>query len=414
MNSFEFPDTAHTNYRKGREMNQDFKRTNNNLTSRDFFWDTMVLYVVWSILSLAAVDIITEFVRGSKVACFPPNSNYSDAGENFINTFCTSNVPFGAHISIFMVLHGLLIALPHYLWLKNFSGSINSFFVLAATLKRAKEATGQYSPDNIQIVKELEGAFANYKYGRIFQLYVIKLGFQLAWVICGLIFVITFFYNKFGPSFNCPKDFNGTTDNWPIHSDVVCIYDILNLLKVLWVAEILLLALAGFGLVWALIWCFIIHPKELGSSDIAIFSYNYGLTSEYYVQKLPLSNCIGGFRHLFYFSCLLQQVSCGGPRIKTNMDFMVMKLYCTSGSLGYVFKEAQVAKVLKQLNDDDKRRLNVHARKHRNVTAQESNGMQGSIYRGRQGLISSRILPQILIQCMEFGGSSIDFHIILC
>lgn len=372
-----------SSYRKSRteDLKGEDDNAPNRLIPRDFFWDNVVFLVVWSILALAAVDIITEFVRGGKVACFPPpNTNYSDAEESFINTFCTSNVPFGAYISIFMVVHGLLIAVPHYLWTNHFSGSINFFFLLATMLKKAKEGTGQYSPDDILIVRQLEGALASYKCGRIFHLYIIKLGFQLAWVICGLIFVAAFFYGRFGSSFNCPNDFDGATNDWPVHTDVVCVFDILNLLKVLWIVEMLLLALAGFGLIWGLVWCFSVHPNELGSSDIAIFSYNYGLSSEYYVPKLPSSNCIGsGFQYLFHFSCLLQQVSCGGPRIKTNMDFMVMKLHCSDGGLGYIFKQVQVANVLKQLNDDDRRRLNIHERKHRNIAAQECNGKDHSI-----------------------------------
>lgn len=363
----------------GTETIQNLKERDDDAPSRliprDFFWDIIVFFVVWSILALAAVEIIIEFVRGGKVACFPPNNNNSDAEENFINAFCTSNVPYGSYISIFMVVHGLLVAVPHYIWLSYFSGSINFFFVLATMMKKAKEDTGQYSPNNILIIRKLEVTLASYKSGRIFLLYIVKLGFQLAWVICGLIFVATFFYGTFGPSFDCPNDFDGATDEWPVHTDVVCVLDILDLLKVLWIVEMLLLALSGFGLIWGLVWCFSVHPKELGSADIALFSYNYGLSPEYYVPKLPLSNSIGsGFRYLFHLSCLLQQVSCGGPRIQTNMDFMVMKLYCTDGGLGYIFKQVQVAKVLKQLNDDDRRRLNVHERKHRNIAAQECSG----------------------------------------
>ena len=43
------------------------------LRPRDFFWDTVVLYVVGVILGLTAVDVVTEFVRGSEVRCYHPN-----------------------------------------------------------------------------------------------------------------------------------------------------------------------------------------------------------------------------------------------------------------------------------------------------------------------------------------------------
>ena len=154
----------------------------------------------------------------------------------------------------------------------------------------------------------------------------------------------------------------------PMHTDVACVFDTLNLLQVLWVAEILLLILAALGLLWALIWCFSVHPKELGSSEIADFSYHYGLPSQYYVPKLPLLYFCGtGLRYLFKFSR-----TSGEPRIKTDLDFLIMVLYCTDGGLGHILKEGQVGNVLKQLYDDDRRRLNIHARKHRNIRAYNS------------------------------------------
>ena len=373
-----FLDTAHGSSKgkggKAQELEGKAECENNSLGPREFFWDNVVLFVVSSILALAAVDIVTEFVRGGEVACFPPNASSGEAEANFINRFCTGNVPFGAYLSPFMVVHGLLIAIPHYLWLNHFGGSFGFFFQLATTLKRVKESnTGQYTPENLLAVGQLQASFSTYRRRHIFDLYTVKLGFQLAWVIGGVIFVTIFFAGRFGPSFNCPTDFDGATDEWPIDTDVTCVFDTLNLLQVLWVAEILLLLMAAFGLTWALIWCFSIHPTELGSSEIADFSFHYGLSSEYYIPKLPIAHCCGaGLRFLFRFSRSLQRISFGGPRIHTDLDFMVMKLFRTDGGLGHVFKEVQVSNHLKRLCDDDRRRLNIHARKHRNITAQDS------------------------------------------
>ena len=335
----------------------------NVLTRRDFFWDNVVLLVVWAILALAAVDIVIEFVRRGEVACFPPNANSSDGEVNYINRFCASKVPFGSHILLFMVSHGLLIAIPHYLWLNQYAGSCRFFFQLVATLQKIKESdTGQYSTHNSLVVEQLQETFSRYRHGHIFHLYIVKLIFQLAWIVGGLVFASIFFHGRFGPSFNCP---NTSEDRWSIGTDVTCVFDTLNLLQVLWVAEILLLILAAVGLMWALIWCFSVHPKELGSSEIAAFSYYYGLRSQYYVPNIPLLYCCGtGLRYLFQFSR-----ASGGPRIKTNMDFMMMVLYNTDGGVGHILKEGQVGSFLKQLCDDDRRRLNVHARKHRNIRA---------------------------------------------
>ena len=340
----------------------------NVVARRDFWGDKIVLLVVWATLALVAVDIIIEFVRRGEVACSPPNASSSDGEVNYINRFCASKVPFGAYITLFMVSHGILIVVPHYLWLSQYAGSFNFFFQLVATLQRVKESdTGHYSTHNSLVVKQLEDSFSRDKHGKIFHLYVVKLVFQLAWIVGGLVFISAFFHGKFGPGFHCPITFEG---DWPLGTDVICVYDTLNLFRLLWVADILLLILATVGLLWALSWCFSIHPKELGSSEIAAFSYHYGLSSQCYVPNIPLLYCCGaGLRYLLQYSR-----TSGGPRIKTNMDFLMMVLYCTDEGLGYVLKEGQVECFLKKLCDDDRWRLNVHARKHRNIKAYNGDG----------------------------------------
>ena len=52
---------------------------------REFFWDSISLYVVGVIIALAAIDVITEFLRGNSVACFSPSGkDITEAQENFI------------------------------------------------------------------------------------------------------------------------------------------------------------------------------------------------------------------------------------------------------------------------------------------------------------------------------------------
>ena len=345
----------------------------NVVARRDFLGDKIVILVVWAILSLVAVDIIIEFIRHGEVACLPPNASSSDGEVNYINQFCASKVPFGAHITLFMVSHGVLIIVPHYLWVRHYAGSFSFFFQLVATLHKVKESnTGHYSIHNSLVVKQLDDRFSGDKHGQIFHLYIVKLACQLAWIVGGLVFVSAFYHGKFGPGFHCPI---GSEDEWPLGADVICVYDSLNLSRILWVAEILLLILAAVGLLWALSWCFSIHPKELGSLEIAAFSYHYGLPSQCYVPNFPLLYCCGaGLRYLFRFSG-----TSGGPRIKTNMDFLMMVLYCTDGGLGHILKEGQVGSFLQKLCDDDRRRLNVHTRKHKNIRAYNGDGESESM-----------------------------------
>ena len=40
------------------------------LKPRDFFWDSVILYLVCVIFALLAFDALTEFIRGSGLACY--------------------------------------------------------------------------------------------------------------------------------------------------------------------------------------------------------------------------------------------------------------------------------------------------------------------------------------------------------
>ena len=84
---------------------------------REFFWDSVALNVVSAIVGLAAIDVVTEFIRGSSVACYAPDGvTISEKQEEYINSFCSSSLPMTEYFPAFIVIHGILIAIPHYLW----------------------------------------------------------------------------------------------------------------------------------------------------------------------------------------------------------------------------------------------------------------------------------------------------------
>jgi len=56
-------------------------------------------------------------------------------------------------------------------------------------------------------------------------------------------------------------------------------------------------------------------------------------------------------------------LSLRGPRISSNLDFMVMRLFRTDGGLGLVFKAVQISKWMKVFNDAESRRLNLFKRR---------------------------------------------------
>lgn len=132
---------------------------------REFFWDSVSLYVVGVIIALAAIDAVTEFLRGSSVACFsPPGRDITEAQENFINNICALSLPMTEYFPVFIVVHGILIAIPHYLWLNHYGGNFEFFFSQAREMDRTRdEQSGEYSGNNRIIVQQLTLAFTTYK-----------------------------------------------------------------------------------------------------------------------------------------------------------------------------------------------------------------------------------------------------------
>ena len=339
---------------------------------REFFWDNIVLFVVSSIIGLAAIDVITEFIRGGDVSCFSPlGVELSEAQAAYINSHCAGSLPTGAYIPAFMVIHAILITIPHYLWLNHYGGNFDFFFQLASSLRRLREE-GEHVRENVVIVSQLETTFSTFGRNTIFSFYKAKLAIQLLWSLAGILFVIAFFFQGFNSNFNCPRGFTNSTEFpfWPLDSDVVCVFEALELLHTLWWAEIGLLALVCFGLFWALVWCYVTHSSELGAKSVALFSFQSGLSPVFYVPPLPVPSCCrAGRQWLLRFFTSVPWLSGSGPRIRTDLDFLLMKLYRTDNGLGHVFREVQIEKEIKILSDDDQRRLSLHGSKQRNLMA---------------------------------------------
>ena len=332
---------------------------------RDFFWDTSTTFIVILLLNLAAADFVFELVRDSEIVCFTDNSSTACLGH-----LCATNVPSGAYISFFIVFHGFVLLAPHYLWYYHFKRSFSYFFITSSNLKREKEYnTGEYAVMNTQIVRELERTF---KSSGIFHYYILKLIIQLIWAIGGFFFSLAFFHQKFGPFFHYSHP---PGMEWKIDKDIICLYEILNFLEVVWIIQLVLLLIAVLCQVWALLWCFKIHSRELGAMDIATFGYHYGLSSKYYNIKMFSSRCDSAMKFLCYLVPILDRIVFGGPHIVTSLDFMVIKLYYTDSHLGYVFKESQILQIYNQLCSDDKRRLKIYFKKQNNILADDSEGL---------------------------------------
>ena len=352
------------------------------LIPRDFFWDSVALFVISAIVGLTVLDVVTEFVRGSNVECYLPDG-IGNVSQEYINAFCSGNLPFTQYFPVYIIITGILILVPHYLWLNHYRGNFEFFFSQVSQLNRLTDAetVGIHSQQNIQAVKQLTTAFATYKQSTIFLFYVLKLCLQWLFTVGSIVAAILPFQNSnFMEGFHCPQG-DQTDEFWPFTNKAFCIYNTLVLISYLRVAYLCLVCVLLVCLTWAILWCFFTHATELGHKDVAEFSYLTGLPTKYYVARLPIPRwrCCKYLR-----SCLLKFVTTipwftigGGPRIRSDLDFLVMQLFRTDSGLGYTFKDIQTSLALKDLLDDDQRRLHIHYLKHTNKS--EFDGMTNAL-----------------------------------
>ena len=314
------------------------------LKTGDFFWDSIILYLVSVILALAAVDALIEFIRGSEVSCITSDGQ---GVSDYVINFCSNSLPISQYVPGFIFIHGIAISIPHYLWAANSSGQFSSFLSVVKSLDRFREeTTGKYSKKNFNLVHQLEQSFTTYGRNSIFYLYLGKLILQLLLAISSLVIVVVFF-TDFESVFYCPRDNNTDYEFWPLSTQVTCVFQSLRLLYWIRLIDIMLLVFIVLSIVLALWFCASGHPNELGASRVARFAFESGLRPDYYVISSKLCpRC---------FIVFTKYVSSPfvSPKISSDMDFLLMKLFSTSASLAQVFREVQIDRSLQLLMDDD-------------------------------------------------------------
>ena len=338
------------------------------LSGREFFWDSVVLYVVSAIIGLTAIDLVSEFIRGSGVECYSPSNDNITRYLKYINRFCTESIPAGEYFPTFIVIQGILIAAPHYLWLNQYGGRFDFFFARVKALKRSKDRkTGEYPLKNFVFIQQLQSAFGTYRSRVIFWLYVVKLVLQLVLSFISLNIAVGYF-TEFEENFHCPRDYNpnsrsGPLRYWPLQEQVRCVFTSLRLLALIRAVDIFLLVLVVAGLIWALLWCFHTHKTELGSQRIAEFTFQSGLEPEHYniyFQRHSLPLWLKPLpRSWFAYVCDLFNFR-GSECIRSDLDFLILRLFRADSGLGFILKEVQVLKAVRDMNDEDHNWLDLH------------------------------------------------------
>lgn len=333
---------------------------------RELFWDSVVLYLVSVILALSAVDVVLEFIRGSSVACNVPNGT----SREYINNFCAGSVPITEFIPAFIFIHGLIIAMPHYLWAAHYGGYFDYFFSTVSLLDQMREEnTGEYSTKNHKIVSKLESAYYNtYLQNMVFKLYRAKLVVQLVLAVSS-VFLSIWLFTDFDMVFRCPRN-NFTADPlWPLPEQVNCVFTSLKFLYWIRVADVILITLIFLSILRGLWWCASSHYKELSGQQVGIFTFQSGLDPNFYVPPVripsifhkspftclpkPLKRAL-----LFIFTALSSRL--GTPHISADIDFLLVKLYKTNAGTGHVFKDVQIDMTFQGLHDEDQQIVDLH------------------------------------------------------
>ena len=322
---------------------------------KQFFWDQFLVYVSTIIALLTVLDVTLQFFRGGGLACRVPvtideGQDNASCGEArnltpeaacsseisisrdevaYINTFCQESLSRAEYYPFFVLIQGLLLAAPQYLWAALFVGQFDFFFGLVQQLDRLRSReTGEYRAKNFEIVSKLEKQFPRkWKWIGIFFFYVLKLSAQLAVVVIAIIVNVTFFHEEyFNFAFDCPETLNPPPKGWWLPIRVSCVFSSFRLHKQLRAINIFLLCLGFFVILYGLWWCFKRHVNALGFKDAALFAFSSCLRPTEYVEER------------FFHS----RKSPFNPRVRNDLDFLLLRLFRADSGHGLVFKDIQV------------------------------------------------------------------------
>ena len=328
------------------EAEKETKKSETYNELKDFSWDKFLLYIGSAIGILTFLDLSLEvFTSSYGLKCFLPTlfeaTRITRDQNAYVDTFCHNSLTWNEYYSIFLLLQGIIITVPHFMWKVVYTGRFNFFVGLVKQLDRLRDgSTGDYRPINFAIIKKLEKEFKELRSLSIFTKYILKLIIQLI-IIAGSLSVniVVFKISDFTVVFECPSDFNDsnvTIAGWPYSFSVECTYPPFRILSKIQVMDYILLIFALMTVLYGLAMWFKRHRNALGHQDVADFTFNSFLSPEDHV-----------FKRFQLFS----------PHIKDDLDFLLLKLFCTDTGHGRVFKDVQVCKKLDYLFREKKEDL---------------------------------------------------------
>lgn len=350
-------------------------RKKTGIEAKDFFWDRLIKYIGSSIIALVVIDISIEFFRDGSVSCFHPADTLSVLSSDslavydfaigqsaFLNKYCVNSIPVTEYFPLYILAHGLLLVLPHYVWSVVHKGDFDSFFSIAEKIELLRRSdTGKYCDVNFERIKKLEKDYGGSR-KKIFLSYIIKLLAQL--VVCVVSAVVSGgWLTDFSFNFKCPRSLDENEiipPGWPLNVTVPCVYTSLRILRIIRLFDFILVALAIVLIFFGLFWCVVRHTEQLGHQIIARFTFESGLKPESYV--FPSILRFSGFKYLkllqekyemnffakYLFWVMMHKIhslklrNTFYPGIRSDLDFLLLLLFRADVSLGKVYKNVQV------------------------------------------------------------------------
>ena len=315
------------------------------------------------------------------MSCFPPSDNVGITAQDlegrmlyefgrgqtsYINNYCARNVPNTEYFPIYILIHGLLLIVPHYIWNALHNGDFDSFFLIVDKLDRLRDSTtGDYDTNNFDRVTKLEQEYSGRK---IYYTYILKLVLQLI-IVCGSVILSALYFKNFSfvffcpgdsvDDFTCPEEHLGTPCGWPLNVTVPCVYTSLRVLNLVRYADFFLLTIAAGLVLYALGWCAVRHTEQLGYFELAKFSFQSCLKPDHFVFPPVVSwptypcftteknkskcarrwiNRLWPLTHYLKFHPRYIIY----PGILHDLDFLLLMLFRADTSHGQVFKDIQV------------------------------------------------------------------------
>ena len=322
--------------------------------SRDFFLDSVTIFVVGAILALSAIDVVSEFIRRSRVQCFFDRSAVNDSFENvgeYVNEKCAASLPPTEYLPAFISVHAILILAPHYIWQNVFGANLDYFSHLVSGLSRTRDPnTGDYPENNYVISRQLDALTSGaHRSNYMYKFCLVKLFIQFLFAVGGLVLVVVGF-RDFNDSFTCPGDMEDTLrDDWPLTGErVKCVFTSLRLLQKVWFVYLILLVAALICITLSfLILLFTDHTKELGLEKVSELFFQTSLQFEHYTPHLTWGEKLS---HAFLALLCKRFADSSVYRIQTDYDFLLVKLFRTDGGLAQVLREVHLLRLLKEQN----------------------------------------------------------------